>query len=82
MGEVNSQNLGTADQWKYETICWLAVIVFKELFYASQQDVSYHINQIYTEGEQNPERTHKIFVSSTRGQEKSHQKGTDRLVSY
>ena len=29
---------------------------------ASQQDVSYHINQIYAEGEQDPERTHKKFL--------------------
>mgnify|MGYP007012546242 CR=1 FL=1 len=33
-----------------------------ELFDASQQDVSYHINQIYAEGEQDPERTHKKFL--------------------
>ena len=32
------------------------------LFDASQQDVSYHIKQIYAEGEQNPERTHKKFL--------------------
>ena len=33
-----------------------------ELFDASQQDVSYHINQIYADGEQDPERTHKKFL--------------------
>ena len=33
-----------------------------ELFDASQQDVSYHINQIYAESEQDPERTHKKFL--------------------
>ena len=33
-----------------------------ELFDASQQDVSYHINQIYAEGEQSKERTHKNFL--------------------
>ena len=33
-----------------------------ELFDASQQDVSYHINQIYAEGEQSQERTHKKFL--------------------
>ena len=33
-----------------------------ELFDASQQDVSYHINQIYAEGELDPERTHKKFL--------------------
>ena len=33
-----------------------------ELFDASRQDVSYHINQIYAEGEQDPERTRKNFL--------------------
>ena len=33
-----------------------------ELFDASQQDISYHINQIYAENEQDPERTHKKFL--------------------
>ena len=33
-----------------------------ELFDASQQDVSYHIGQIYEEEEQDPERTHKKFL--------------------
>jgi hypothetical protein len=33
-----------------------------ELFDASQQDVSYHINQIYADGEQDAERTHKNFL--------------------
>ena len=33
-----------------------------ELFDASQQDISYHIKQIYDEGEQAPERTHKKFL--------------------
>ena len=41
---------------------WLPVEHIMELFDASQQDVSYHINQIYAEGEQNPERTHKKFL--------------------
>ena len=41
---------------------WLPVEQIMELFDASQQDVSYHINQIYEEGEQNPERTHKKFL--------------------
>ena len=54
---------------------WLNVEQMMELFDASQQDVSYHINQIYAEGEQDPERTHKkIFVSSTGGQQKCAQK--------
>ena len=41
---------------------WLNVEQMMELFDASQQDVSYHINQIYAEGEQDPERTHKKFL--------------------
>ena len=41
---------------------WLNVEQMMELFDASQQDVSYHINQIYGEGEQDPERTHKKFL--------------------
>ena len=40
---------------------WLNVEQMMELFDASQQDVSYHINQIYAENEQDPERTHKNF---------------------
>lgn len=38
---------------------WLTVEQIMELFDASQQDVSYHIKQIYAEGEQEQERTHK-----------------------
>ena len=38
---------------------WLNVEQMMELFDVSQQDVSYHINQIYAESEQDPERTHK-----------------------
>ena len=41
---------------------WLNVEQMMELFDASQQDVSYHINQIYAEGEQSQERTHKKFL--------------------
>ena len=41
---------------------WLPVERIMELFDASQQDVSYHIKQIYAEGEQNPERIHKKFL--------------------
>ncbi len=41
---------------------WLNVEQMMELFDASQQDVSYHINQIYAECEQDPERTHKKFL--------------------
>lgn len=41
---------------------WLTTEMIMALFDASQQDVSYHIKQIYAEGEQNPERTHKKFL--------------------
>ena len=41
---------------------WLNVEQMMELFDASQQDVSYHINQIYVENEQDPERTYKKFL--------------------
>ena len=41
---------------------WLNVEQMMELFDVSQQDVSYHINQIYAESEQDPERTHKKFL--------------------
>ena len=41
---------------------WLLQEQIMELFDASRQDVSYHINQIYAEGEQDPERTRKNFL--------------------
>lgn len=41
---------------------WLPVELIMELFNTSQQDVSYHINQIYADGELNQERTHKKFL--------------------
>ena len=41
---------------------WLTAEQLMELFDASQQDVSYHIKQIYAEGEQDPERTHKKIL--------------------
>ena len=41
---------------------WLPVEQIMELFDTSQQDVSYHIKQIYKEGELNAERTHKKFL--------------------
>ena len=41
---------------------WLTQEQMMELFDASQQDVSYHIGQIYEEEEQDPERTHKKFL--------------------
>ena len=41
---------------------WLPVEQIIELFDTSQQDVSYHIKQIYKEGELDAERTHKKFL--------------------
>ena len=41
---------------------WLTQEQMMELFDASQQDVSYHIGQIYEENEQDSERTHKKFL--------------------
>ena len=41
---------------------WLNLEQMMELFGASQQDISYHIKQIYAESEQDPERTHKKFL--------------------
>ena len=41
---------------------WLTVEQIMELFDASQQDVSYHIKQIYADGEQDAERTHQKFL--------------------
>ena len=41
---------------------WLTQEQMMELFDASRQDESYHIGQIYKEGEQDPERTLKIFL--------------------
>ena len=41
---------------------WLTVDQLMELFDASQQDVSYHIKQIYAEGEQEMERTSQTYL--------------------
>ena len=41
---------------------WLSVELIMELFDASQQDVSYHIGQIYASGELSKDRTHKKFL--------------------
>ena len=41
---------------------WLPVELIMQLFDASQQDVSYHIGQIYAEGGLDKERTHKKFL--------------------
>lgn len=41
---------------------WLPVELIMQLFDASQQDVSYHIGQIYAEGELDKERTHKKYL--------------------
>ena len=40
---------------------WLNVEQMMELFDASQQDVSYHIDHIYDECEKGAEQTHKTF---------------------
>ena len=41
---------------------WLTMDQITELFDASQQNVSYHIRQIYQDGELQIERTHKKFL--------------------
>ena len=41
---------------------WLTQDQMMDLFDASRQDVSYHIGQIYEEGEQAPERTYKKYL--------------------
>lgn len=41
---------------------WLTQEQMMDLFDASRQDVSYHINQIYADGEQDPKRTLKKFL--------------------
>ena len=41
---------------------WLTQDQMMDLFDASRQDVSYHINQIYEEGEQDKNRTLKKFL--------------------
>jgi hypothetical protein len=41
---------------------WLTQEQMMDLFDASRQDVSYHINQIYTDGEQDQNRTLKKFL--------------------
>ena len=41
---------------------WLTAEQIMELFDASQQNVSHHIRQIYTDGEQQENRTHKKFL--------------------
>ena len=41
---------------------WLPVELIMELFDASQQDVSYHIGQIYASGELSKDRTHKKIL--------------------
>ena len=40
---------------------WLTQEQMMDSLDASQQDVSYHIGQIYEEGEQDPKRTHNKF---------------------
>jgi hypothetical protein len=45
-----------------ETV-WLTQQMMAELFQASQQNISLHINNIYKEGELQPEATHKEYLS-------------------
>ncbi|GFM36890.1 virulence RhuM family protein [Desulfovibrio psychrotolerans] len=45
-----------------ETV-WLTQQMMAELFQTSQQNVSLHINNIYEEGELQPEATHKAYLS-------------------
>lgn len=46
---------------------WLTQEQMMDLFDASQQDVSYHIGQIYKEGEQDPGRTLINFLIVRQG---------------
>ena len=41
---------------------WLPIDLIMELFDASHQDVSYHIDQIYASGELSKDRTHKKLL--------------------
>ena len=41
---------------------WLTAEQLTELFDASQQNISHHINQIYAEGELDENRTHKKYL--------------------
>lgn len=41
---------------------WLPPKQLAELFDASQQNISHHINQIYAEGELDENRTHKQYL--------------------
>jgi len=45
-----------------ETV-WLTQQMMAELFQTSQQNISLHINNIYKEGELQPEATHKEYLS-------------------
>lgn len=42
---------------------WLTQQMMAELFQTSQQNISLHINNIYEEGELQPESTHKEYLS-------------------
>ena len=48
-----------------ETV-WLTQQLMAELFQTTQQNISLHIQNIYTEGELQPEATHKDFLSVRR----------------
>jgi hypothetical protein len=54
---------------------WLLQEQLMELFDASRQDVSYHINQKYDEGEQDPNRTRKIFLIVRQKGNRNHREG-------
>ena len=41
---------------------WLTCDQMQQLFQASQQDISHHVNQIYDDGELSQDRTHKKYL--------------------
>ena len=60
---------------------WLTVEQMMELFDASQQGVSYHINQIYAEGEQSQERTHKKYLLVRQEGTISHEEAKQKAIA-
>ena len=61
---------------------WLLQEQIMELFDASRQDVSYHINQIYAENEQDPERTRKNFLTVRQEGKRRGHKGQYLIHKY
>ena len=59
---------------------WLTVEQIMELFDASQLDVSYHIKQIYAEGEQDPEQTYKNLLVRQEGNRSVRRNTSKRIV--